>query len=712
MQERVLHAAYVGNDSEKRRRAVARSERRPPQLGNFDWTRLVRKSKSLEGRCYVKKGPWRRTSQTAMAASPQSIYMNSADLIKKEPLDYGGCGKVFLCYHKTHGQVVLKTVYTGPAWNEGNKRSLMEEGSLMSKLDHERIVKLLGVILENGAYSLVMELIPKGNLLSLLQEAPVPLSIKGRIILEILEGMVYLTEHKIIHKDLKPENILVDKDFHIKIADLGLSTYQTWSRLTKDESRRQSRRGGQSNNRVAGTLFYMAPEHLESIHTRSTEKSDIYSFAIVVWVVLTNQEPYENARNEDHVCQCVRNGDRPDERAIPPETPPMIIELMKKCWDHDPEQRPAFAESYRSFLPFYRENFEKDVDHDSTELMAKYEGPGHYLETMRSLSQDRTYADSPAPLRSSDSMPIEASIEDLVLSEESLQTDAGPIPDGSLKHKLAPELFYHQHGTPKRGASHTKCPPSSPFTRKTRPAWGRRTTFGPFDSYSMLSSSSSKVTPVSPPYGVGIPLIGPFSMNHSLPFRRLHSSPANPTPESGAPDLAAGKHHNTASSTRSLDQGHLFIHNASGVQIGNNNSLNLWSHDSGSGSYPSSTQNSKSLYKDLLLQFGDLALCFTAPQRDRPVREEHLDLLRENIGVQWKSCARQLGLTETEVETIDHDYSRDGLKEKVYQTLEKWRMKEGLVGCTMGRLCRALAGSIKVDLLCQLLQLCCNLTSP
>lgn len=46
-----------------------------------------------------------------------------------------------------------------------------------------------------------------------------PISIKGRIILEILEGMVYLTEQDVIHKDIKPENILVDKDFHIKVCD-------------------------------------------------------------------------------------------------------------------------------------------------------------------------------------------------------------------------------------------------------------------------------------------------------------------------------------------------------------------------------------------------------------------------------------------------------------------------------------------------------------
>lgn len=50
------------------------------------------------------------------------------------------------------------------------KSSLVAEGSLMSRLKHERVVKLLGVILEDRDYSLVMELIPKGNLLAMLQK--------------------------------------------------------------------------------------------------------------------------------------------------------------------------------------------------------------------------------------------------------------------------------------------------------------------------------------------------------------------------------------------------------------------------------------------------------------------------------------------------------------------------------------------------------------
>ena len=86
--------------------------------------------------------------------------------------------------------------------------------------------------------------------------------------------------------------------------------------------------------------------------------------------------------------------------------------------------------------------------------------------------------------------------------------------------------------------------------------------------------------------------------------------------------------------------------------------------------------------------------------------EEHLDLLRDNIGSNWKRCARRLGLTNVEVEAVDHDYCRDGLHEMVHQMLERWRMKEGSLGCTVGKLCQALGSHIPVDVIQKLLSAC------
>ncbi|XP_023671406.2 receptor-interacting serine/threonine-protein kinase 1 [Paramormyrops kingsleyae] len=640
-----------------------------------------------------------------MAVASESICMTSADLIKKAPLDFGCFGQVYLCYHKTHGQVVQKTVYTGYPPNDKYKKSLMEEGRILHKLNHKRIVKLLGLIMEDGAYSLVMEFISRGNLLAMLDRVDVPVSIKGRIILDILDGMVYLSQNDIIHKDLKPDNILVDEDFHIKIADLGLATCQSWSKLTKEESRNKSRLGQRTCGTTAGTLSYMAPEHLMSIHARSSEKSDVYSFAIVVWVVLTRKQPYENALNEDQVCACVRLGNRPDENLIPQSTPAEMVTLMKNCWQQNPEQRPTFTESYESFKKFYKNGLEKNVEKDIPQLMAKYKGPEDFLEKMKSLSLDsfNLQGDCPTSLKSSD-MPVEASIEDLhaiANAEQLYQGDAMPV--SNLEVKLEQEFNYHKHGSYNYPDRPDAGPPRPsveigredrrevpwrarpPLHVSTVQSWTKNDphsggTVENFSSFSNQSTPSPSV--VAPP--MGSPDWSPlyqYAPQHEQ--AQLHSIPI---PESESPDSSTGYKS-------------VFLSNAKGVQIGDNNRLFIGCQDFSLPSLPSNGSNS--MYQELLLKFEDC-----------PVTEEHLEMLRQNIGINWRQCVRRLGLTDVEVETIEHDYVREGLNEMVYQALGRWKMKEGYVGCTMGKLCRALQGVVKAELLHKLLEICRSPQSP
>lgn len=669
-----------------------------------------------------------------MAAAPPaqcSLHMRSTDLIIREPLDYGGFGEVYLCYHVTLGQVVLKTMYTGLLRNEDRKRTLLEEGNIMASLNHERVVKLLGVIMEDRDCSLVMELLPKGNLLVMLEAVTVPLSIKCRIILEILDGMVYLTEKNILHKDVKPENILVDKDFHIKIADLGLATCQTWTKLTKEESRRKSQKGQSCGARGAGTLSYMAPEHLESIHATSTEKSDVYSFAIVVWVILTGEEPYENARNEDHISQCVRLGDRPAEHLIPPDTPSEIIHLMRRCWDPDPHKRPTFKEAFNIFEPFYRNNFEQHIENDVLELKKQYEGPEELVEKMKTLSLTHrpSFTDAPSSLLSSDrSVPVEASVEDLhhhiqiQPMHDQLETDARSPDDRShLEEKLDRELQYHKHGSyncesqlevangyQNNVASSFFVPtqPRSPLDFNIRQpeqdkpvavssvqSWTKESTsqeetcYRPSAGYDSMTSStvtSSSLSSSSPSLSSLVP-----PQPH---FDRQQSWPVLPVLDSAAPDLTQGRLYPSTKSGSAQDPGSLFIQNASGIQIGNNNKLSIRGYD------PS------------LMTFNNGAACTPIKEaiqkyEDCAVTEEHLDVLRDNIGANWKQCARRLGLTTVEIETIELDSYRYGVPEMVHQMLEKWKMKEGSIGCTIGKLCRALEGRVTLDVVQKILDI-------
>lgn len=83
-----------------------------------------------------------------------------------------------------------------------------------------------------------------------------------------------------------------------------------------------------------------------------------------------------------------------------------------------------------------------------------------------------------------------------------------------------------------------------------------------------------------------------------------------------------------------------------------------------------------------------------------------MDMLRENIGKKWKRCARRLGLSDINIQTIEHDFDRDGLSEMVYQMLESWRMKEGSMGCTIGKLVPALEGIVNGEIVRKILDSC------
>ncbi|XP_075441876.1 receptor-interacting serine/threonine-protein kinase 1-like [Ascaphus truei] len=86
------------------------------------------------------------------------------------------------------------------------------------------------------------------------------------------------------------------------------------------------------------------------------------------------------------------------------------------------------------------------------------------------------------------------------------------------------------------------------------------------------------------------------------------------------------------------------------------------------------------------------------------VGEQHLKLLRDNLGKDWIDFASNVGFREAEIDEIDHDYNRDGLKEKVYQMLRQWHMKDSK-SATVGKVARVLYALGKIDLLNEIIAL-------
>ncbi|KAM9636976.1 receptor-interacting serine/threonine-protein kinase 1 [Morphnus guianensis] len=684
--------------------------------------------------------------------SLEDIHMNTQDLLEKKPLDAGGFGTISLCFHKKHGYVVLKKVYTGPQRTEYNA-SLLEEGRIMRRLQHDRVVKLLGIILEDGNYSLVMEYVDRGNMMKVLQKLSLPLSVKGHFVLEITEGMLYLHEQGFVHKDLKPENILVDTDFHIKIADLGVASFKNWSRLTQEETVRQKQIKSTCQNN-AGTLFYMAPEHLRCVNVKPVEKSDVYSFGIVIWAIFANKEPYEHCINEAQICFGIMNGNRPDIKEITDKCPVEIIDLMKQCWEQESEKRPTFAEISQRYKPFYYQNLGKNIEDDLKELKKMWPESNELLNRMQSLQIDAVaedtsngQVDQPNSLHSSQG-PMTSHVNEALFAAspenqpvESCETSFTSA--DHLERKLQREYNYHVFGS-----WMDKAVPPVVYTPEMREEERRRrVSYDPFaklsptpqwsELYPRAEKTGSNTNPYFWPQPAATPpkqgnvdifygpshnslLTGNTEGLYGLCSASTFSLSKPPVPESG-PNLpsqtnvnwypknadtdtgnkdstsftrATFTYYPTAPRVSTEDSIKYNISNSSGIQIGSYNHMKIEEHNQHISTSPVATEAIYRHYEAMGIFDNTTVLT-----------EKHLNLVREKLAKQWKHCARKLGFCDPEIDEIDHDYERDGLKEKVYQMLLKWVMREGSKGATVGKLAKALFGCQRLDLLTSLMQI-------
>ncbi|NXT33135.1 RIPK1 kinase, partial [Pelecanoides urinatrix] len=681
--------------------------------------------------------------------SLEDIHMNTQDLLEKKQLDAGGFGTISLCFHKKHGYVVLKKVYTGPQRTEYNA-SLLEEGRIMRRLQHDRVVKLLGIILEDGNYSLVMEYVDRGNMMKVLQKLSLPLSVKGRFVLEITEGMLYLHEQGFVHKDLKPENILVDTDFHIKIADLGVASFKNWSRLTQEETVRQKQIKNTCQNN-AGTLFYMAPEHLRCLNVKPVEKSDVYSFGIVIWAIFANKEPYEHCINEAQICFGIMNGNRPDIKEITDKCPVEITDLMKQCWEQESEKRPTFAEISQRYKPFYYQNLGKNIEDDLKKLKKMWPESNELLNRMQSLQIDAVaedtsngQVDQPNSLHSSQG-PMTSQVNEALFTAsenqpvESCETSFTSA--GNLERKLQCEYNYHVFGS-----RMDKAVPPVVYTPEMREEEKRRrVSYDPFakspptpqqsELYPRAEKTGSNTNPyfwpqpaaATPKRGNVDTFYGPNPNSlltrsteglYGLSSASTFSLSKPPVPESG-PNLQSNvnwypknadtdtgnkdatsftrgtfTYYPTAPRINTEDSIKYNISNSSGIQIGSYNHMKIEEHNQHISTSPVATEATYMHYEAMGIFDNTTVLT-----------EKHLNLVREKLAKQWKHCARKLGFGDPEIDEIDHDYERDGLKEKVYQMLLKWVMREGSKGATVGKLAKALFGCRRLDLLTSLMQI-------
>ena len=231
------------------------------------------------------------------------------------PLAKGGYGTVGLYKKtKTGDMYAIKSVGINNMKEKKMSQTLQNERNILKEISSDYIVNSYYIFKDQVNYYFVMEYLPGGDVYNLLSSIILPFSTIQLIIAETLLAVNYLHSINIIHHDIKPENILIAKDGHFKLSDFGLSKTVNEEEVKKDEEedsefiKSSSNSAGSSSinsdqeqekddNKIEGTLFYMAPELFTGEYP--TGKSiDYWAIGIVIFELFTFKVPFEAETQE------------------------------------------------------------------------------------------------------------------------------------------------------------------------------------------------------------------------------------------------------------------------------------------------------------------------------------------------------------------------------------------------------------------------------
>ena len=274
-----------------------------------------------------------------------SIALQSSPLIANryrllEKIGQGGMGAVYRAQDRLRATTVaLKRVelpydpsklalpnqrhQTASDSKAASRLALVNEFRLLAALRHPNIVSVLDYGLEtDGTPFFTMELIEDSQ--------PFVKAISGyslvdkiKTLLQLLQALVYLHRHDIVHHDLKPNNVLIDSTGQVRVVDFGLAIH------------------AHDHTKQAGTLYYTAPEMIDG--GIATVATDLYSFGVMCYEALLGERPFVmksiSQLRRDVLKKAVDFHNLRDSLGQP------LTDLITQLLSKDPQQRPADASS-------------------------------------------------------------------------------------------------------------------------------------------------------------------------------------------------------------------------------------------------------------------------------------------------------------------------------------------------------------------------------
>ena len=261
----------------------------------------------------------------------------------RDSIGEGGMGQVYRAHDaRLNRDVALKVLPDLFASDPERLARFHREAQMLAALNHANIAHIHGVEDQQGIHALVMELVPGPTLADRLAHGPIPFDEALAIATQIGEALESAHGQGIIHRDLKPANIKVREDGAVKVLDFGLAKL-----ANPDVGSAGTSRSGHAATVttpamtmagvILGTAAYMSPEQTKG--GPADKRSDIWAFGAVLYEMVSGRRAFDGEDVTDTLANVLKS--EPDWSALPPDLPPHIARLIKRCLAKDRRQRLA-----------------------------------------------------------------------------------------------------------------------------------------------------------------------------------------------------------------------------------------------------------------------------------------------------------------------------------------------------------------------------------
>lgn len=248
------------------------------------------------------------------------------------PLGEGGMAAVYKAYQPSMERfVAIKVLPRHMAASEEFVNRFRREARLLAKLQHPHILPVFDYGEADGYPYIVMPFVNSGTLAGLLQARRLSLQEVRRIMSQLGDALSYAHTRGMIHRDIKPSNVLIDERGNCLLTDFGLARMaESATKIT-------------TSGTVMGTPAYMSPE--QGAGSEIDHRSDIYSFGIILYEMVTGRVPYTAETPIAIVFKHIQDP-LPSARKFNPDLPESVELVLLKALAKGPEDRYQTAEDF------------------------------------------------------------------------------------------------------------------------------------------------------------------------------------------------------------------------------------------------------------------------------------------------------------------------------------------------------------------------------